>query len=200
MRLRHTRLYVVALTALCLCAAAVAAALVTGSSSGEAVSAAPRQSAAAEARAWLASGARQRTFGTPLPMAREKPARGADAMSEIWAGPAAEAYADQAYPHANVDFAQVQAALEQAKGFAKHGDSLKADWDEVGPFTLDVARTPNPNNPLGDVIGGTQDNGTLAYSGAGPGSTSSAVTAVRPESTPGRGTSATTRTSTPRAT
>jgi len=26
--------------------------------------------------------------------------------------------------------------------------------------------TPNPNNPLGDVIGGTQDNGTLAYSGS----------------------------------
>jgi hypothetical protein len=149
MRLRHPRSYVVALTAVALCAAAVAAASLTGSSSSDAASAAPRQSSrAADLREWLASSARRTTFGTPLPMAREKLARGPEAAGEIWAGPAAEAYADTAYPHATVDFAQVQATLEQAKGFASRGDSLKADWDEVGPFTLDVAREPTQTNGL----------------------------------------------------
>src|SRR5215212_7468204 len=149
MRLRHTRSYVVALTAVALCAAAVAAASLTGSDSSDAVSAAPRQpTRAAELREWLGSSARQTTFGTPLPMAREKLARGTEATSEIWAGPAAEAYADTAYPHAIVDFAQVQGALEEAKGFASRGDSLKADWEEIGPFTLDVAREATQTNGI----------------------------------------------------
>jgi hypothetical protein len=148
MRLRHTRLYVVALTAFCLCAAAVAAASLTGSGGGEKATAAAAQPLAAEARAWLTSGARQSTFGTPLPMAREKLGRGREAMREIWAGPAAEAYADTAYPHSAVDFAQVQTTLEQAKGFASRGDSLKADWEEVGPFTLDVAREATQTNGI----------------------------------------------------
>jgi hypothetical protein len=81
-------------------------------------------------------------------MAREKLGRGREAMREIWAGPAAEAYADQAYPHSGVDFAQVQTALEQAKVFASRGDSLKADWEEVGPFTLDVAREATQTNGI----------------------------------------------------
>jgi hypothetical protein len=148
MRPRHTRLYVVALTAACLCGAAVAAAVLTRSGGGDAASAAPRQSLAAEARAWLMSGARQSTYGVPLPMAREKLARGGEGIREIWAGAAAEAYADTAYPQAHVDFAQVQAALEQAKGFASRGDSLKQDWEEVGPFTLDVAREATQTNGI----------------------------------------------------
>jgi hypothetical protein len=149
MRLRHLRRsYVVALTALCLCGAAVAAASLTHSTAANGTSAARKQSRAAELREWLASSARTTTFGTPLPLAREKLAAGAEAQSEIWAGPAAEAYADQAIPHGTVDFAQVQAALEQAKGFASRGDSLKANWDEVGPFTLDVAREATQTNGI----------------------------------------------------
>jgi hypothetical protein len=149
MRLRHLRRsYVVALTALCLCGAAVAAASLTHSTADNGTSAARKQSRAAELREWLASSARTTTFGTPLPLAREKLAAGAEAQSEIWAGPAAEAYADQAIPHGSVDFAQVQAALEQAKGFASRGDSLKANWDEVGPFTLDVAREATQTNGI----------------------------------------------------
>jgi hypothetical protein len=149
MRLRHLRRsYVVALTALCLCGAAVAAASLTHSTADNGTSAARKQSRAADLREWLASSARTTTFGTPLPLAREKLAAGAEAQSEIWAGPAAEAYADQAIPHGTVDFAQVQAALEQAKGFSSRGDSLKANWDEVGPFTLDVAREATQTNGI----------------------------------------------------
>jgi hypothetical protein len=149
MRPRHLRRsYVVALTALCLCGAAVAAASLTRSAPDNGASAARKPSRAAELREWLASSARTSTFGTPLPVAREKLAAGAEAQSEIWAGPAAEAYADQAIPHGTVDFAQVQAALEQAKGFASRGDSLKANWDEVGPFTLDVAREATQTNGI----------------------------------------------------
>jgi hypothetical protein len=147
MRPRKTPLTIAAVAAACLCAAAVAAAFLT--TSGGTESAAPRapESLAEEAREFLRSRARQATQGIPLPMAREKTARGEGAR-EILAGPSAEAYADQAIPHGTIDFAQVEAALERAKHFGRHGDSLREDWEEVGPFTLDVAREATQTNGI----------------------------------------------------
>ena len=73
--------------------------------------------------------------------------------------------------------------------------------DELGLRTLQFQDlTPNPNNPLRDAIGGTQDNGTLGYSGSGTWLNFVAVTVGSPASTRGTGTSATTRTSTNRVT
>jgi hypothetical protein len=103
---------------------------------------------AEEARELLGSNARQTTRGISLPVAREKAAAGREAGRELLGGPAAEDYANMALPRQTIDFAQVQAALAEAKGFASHGDSLEQDWEEVGPFTLDVAREATQTNGI----------------------------------------------------
>ncbi len=147
MRKRSIRLVAAACALLGVCAAAgIAAVLTTDSGGGNAAVAQANVPAAKEALEFARSAAGQATQGVPLPVAREKAGR--EGMREIWSGASAEAYADQAYPHANIDFAQVQESLEQAKGFASKGDSLKADWEEVGPFTLDVAREATQTNGI----------------------------------------------------
>ncbi len=149
MRSRKFRLSAAAVALCAVAAATVAAAGLTGSSGGQAAPApAAKESLAEEAQEFLRSASRQATHGTPLPMAREKLGGGKEAAREIWAGPSAEVYADHAYPHSNVDFAQVEAALAEAKSFGRKGDSLKADWEEVGPFTLDVAREATQTNGI----------------------------------------------------
>ena len=148
MRKRNIRLIAALAAALCAVAAATVAAGLTGSGGGAAAPASAQESLAEEAQEFLRSSARQATRGTPLPMAREKLAGNKEAAREIWAGPSAEVYADHAYPHANVDFAQVEAALAEAKEFGRKGDSLRSDWEEVGPFTLDVAREATQTNGI----------------------------------------------------
>ena len=150
MRKPSTRLLVVAFAALCVVVTAAVAAVLTNSSNSEAaLAAAPTQEPLAEeAREFLRSRARQATQGIPLPMAREKIAGGQEAAREIAAGPGAEAYSDMAIPHATIDFAQVEASLARAKAFASKGDSLRQDWDEVGPFTLNVAREATQTNGI----------------------------------------------------
>ena len=56
----------------------------------------------------------------------------------------------------------------------------------------------NPANPLGQLLGGTQDNGTFSYTGSTAWFESSAVTVASPASTPATARSATTTTTTPR--
>jgi hypothetical protein len=146
MRKRNIRLLAAAFVLLSVFAAAGLAAVLTDSGGDNAAAAPAAVPSAKEALEFARSAAGQATQGVPLPVAREKAGR--EGMREIWQGASAEAYADQAYPHANIDFAQVQESLEQAKGFASKGDSLKVDWEEVGPFTLNVAREATQTNGI----------------------------------------------------
>jgi hypothetical protein len=98
----------------------------------------------AEARAFARSKARQSIVGANVAMARERLA-GNEGVREILFGAAAEQYSDNAYPHWTIDFTQQQAALRAAK---RHGDDRGARWDEVGPFTLDVAREATQTNGI----------------------------------------------------
>jgi hypothetical protein len=141
--------------ALLILGAVVAAALRTPSGAGGA--AAPPQASGSlgrEALAFLYSPARSRTHGIPLPMAREKLARGREASREIMRGAAQEAYADLAYPHKTIAVAQQQAAVAAMR---RHDDDDDDDnggggrrprWEEVGPFTLEIAREATQNNGL----------------------------------------------------
>jgi hypothetical protein len=148
MRKRNIRLVAAAFAMLCVLAAAATAAVLTDSGGSDVATVRANVSAAKEAQEFARSAAGQATQGVPVPIAREKAGAGNEGMREIWSGASAETYADQAYPHATIDFAQVQESLEQAKGFASKGDSLKADWEEVGPFTLDVAREATQTNGI----------------------------------------------------
>jgi hypothetical protein len=128
MRTRNTRLLVGAATALCvLIAAGVAAALVNSGGSPGPASAAARESLAEESLEFIRSDAARATQGVPFAVAREKFAAGKEAGGELLTGPAAEDYANTALPRQTIDFAQVEAALEQAKHFGSHGDSHEAD-------------------------------------------------------------------------
>ena len=149
MRTRNTRLLAGAAAGFCvLIAAGVAAALVGTEGTTAPPSAAPRESLAEEALEFIRSDAGRATRSVPFAVAREKLAVGKEAGGEILTGPAAEDYSDTALPRQTIDFAQVEAALERAKHFGSHGDSHEADWEEVGPFTLDVAREATQTNGI----------------------------------------------------
>jgi hypothetical protein len=53
--------------------------------------------------------------------------------------PAAQAYADQAYPFAGIGIAQTRAASSAAGRVRGHGPKHGGAWQELGPFTNDVA-------------------------------------------------------------
>src|SRR3954467_5182987 len=53
--------------------------------------------------------------------------------------PAAQAYADQAYPFAGIGIAQTRAASNAAGKLRGHSPKHGGAWDELGPFTNDVA-------------------------------------------------------------
>ena len=102
-----------------------------------------------------------------MPVAREKGSRGREASREIVNGFAQQAYADLAFPHKTVAVAQLQGALAAMR---KHNNDDADDgrhrgrpWEEVGPFTLDVAREATQNNGLP-----TQWSGRLTAMAADP--------------------------------
>ena len=150
---KKTQAVVVGVAALLVLGAVLSAGLLTTSEGSSAAAPDASQSKGREALAFLYSGARERTHGIPLPMAREKLARGREASLEIRRGPAQEAYADLAYPHKTIAVAQQQAALAAMR---RHDDDDDDDggggsgrrprWGEVGPFTLEVAREATQNN------------------------------------------------------
>jgi hypothetical protein len=148
MRTRNTRLLAGGAAALCVLIAAGVATLVSSGDSTAPASASARESLAEEALEFIRSDAARATQGVPFAVAREKFAAGKEAGGELLTGPAAEDYANTALPRQTIDFAQVEAALEQAKHFGSHGDSHEADWEEVGPFTLDVAREATQTNGI----------------------------------------------------
>ena len=86
--------------------------------------------------------------GVPVPVAREKALRGREASREIVAGFAQQAYQDLAYPHKTVATAQLEGALQAMRRHGRGDDRRGRRWEEVGPFTLDVAREATQNNGL----------------------------------------------------
>lgn len=53
--------------------------------------------------------------------------------------PAAEDYANRAYPNSTIDFAQTQTSMKDAKKVLKHtGAKLPKPWEAIGPDTLNV--------------------------------------------------------------
>jgi hypothetical protein len=140
--------------ALCVLAAALTAGLLTkGSGVARSVGLGAGENEAAgkalgtEALAYARSAAGQSVRGVPVPMGREKLTPGKEASREIMFGASAENYSDMAYPHANIDFAQQQGALRAAKrnGGDGHGGP---SWDEVGPYTLNIAREATQTNGI----------------------------------------------------
>jgi hypothetical protein len=77
--------------------------------------------------------------------------------------PAAQEYANRAYPFSGVGIAQTLAADKAAKKIKGHGAKHNQGWQEVGPFTLDVT-------PLGTQTFGrpTQWSGRVTALAAGP--------------------------------
>ena len=149
--MRKKTLGLIAVCALVVITAAFAAAVKLGPASSSSAAAGPAAgSLAREALAYRYSG--RESFGIPVPVAREKAARGREASREIVNGFAQQAYADLAFPHKTVAVAQLQGALA---AMHRHNDDGDDDgrrrgrrWEEVGPFTLDVAREATQNNGL----------------------------------------------------
>ena len=108
------------------------------------------QPAAAPAAPSLAQEALAYRYGTrhasgiPVPVAREKAGR--EASREIVAGFAQRAYEDLAYPRKAVATAQLEGALQAMRRHGRGEDRRSRRWEEVGPFTLDVAREATQNN------------------------------------------------------
>ena len=150
--MRKKTFALVAVCALVFVIAAVAAAVKLGpaSSTSSAAAGPTAGSWAREALAYQYS--RRESFGIPVPVAREKGARGREASREIVNGFAQQAYADLAFPHKTVAVAQLQGALAAMRrhnnGADDDGRSRGRPWEEVGPFTLDVAREATQNNGL----------------------------------------------------
>jgi hypothetical protein len=152
-RRRRRRIAAAAGVAVVVLAAAITAGLLTRgeTTAGSGTSALAENEGVAnplgmEAYAFIRSAAGQTVRGVPLPMAREKIVPGREATREFVAA-AQEAYADLAYPHKTVAVAQQQAALAAMRSH-KGGKNGSGRWDEVGPFTLDVAREATQNNGL----------------------------------------------------
>ena len=109
--MRKKTFALVAVCALVVVIAAVAAAVKLGpaGSTSSAAAGPAAGSLAREALAYQYSG--RESFGIPVPVAREKGARGREASREIVNGFAQQAYADLAFPHKTVAVAQLQGAL-----------------------------------------------------------------------------------------
>ena len=150
--MRKKTLGLIAVCALVVITAAVAAAVKMGpaGSSGSAAAEPAAGSLAREALAYQYSG--RESFGIPVPVAREKGAHSREASREIVNGFAQQAYADLAFPHKTVATAQLQGALAAMHRHNKNADDngrhRGRSWEEVGPFTLDVAREATQNNGL----------------------------------------------------
>ena len=86
--------------------------------------------------------------GVPVPVAREKALPGREASREIVSGFAQQAYEDLAYPHKTVATAQLEGALQAMRRHGRGEDRRSPRWEEVGPFTLDVAREATQNSGL----------------------------------------------------
>ena len=150
--MRKKTFALVAVCALVVVIAAVAAAVKLGpaGSTSSAAAGPAAGSLAREALAYQYSG--RESFGIPVPVAREKGARGREASREIVNGFAQQAYADLAFPHKTVAAAQLQGALAAMRKHNNNADDggrqRGRGWEEVGPFTLDVAREATQNNGL----------------------------------------------------
>jgi Arc-like DNA binding domain len=152
-RRRRRRIAAAAAVAVAVLAAAITAGLLTrgGTTAGSGSSALVENEGIAnplglEAYSFIRSAAGQSVRGVPLPMAREKIVPGREATREFVAA-AQEAYEDLAYPHKTVAVTQQQGALAAMRSHqGRAGGGLR--WDEVGPFTLDVAREATQNNGL----------------------------------------------------
>jgi hypothetical protein len=91
--------------------------------------------------------------GVPAPVAQEKLATGREALRERAHSAAREAYADLAFPHATVAVEQQQGALAAMRRHEGDDDDDDDDgggrrgsrWEEVGPFTFDVATEATQN-------------------------------------------------------
>jgi hypothetical protein len=148
--MRKRTLAVAAASAAVLGAAAVAFAAGLLTSQAEPV-AAPRVKPAAQEALSHALFSAGRIQGVPVPVARERIASGREALREHFFGATQEAYADLAFPHATVAVAQQQGALAAMR---RHDDDNDDDggsgprWEEVGPFTLDVATEATQNAGL----------------------------------------------------
>ncbi|HEU4942286.1 MAG TPA: hypothetical protein VFT18_03415 [Gaiellaceae bacterium] len=125
-------------------AAALAAAVALKPAAQAEAQAEAGESLGQEALDYVYGGNRAR--GVPIPVAREKTAPGREAPRE-GIGVAEEAYEDLAYPHTTVGVAQLQRALSAMKRLDSTGAALAAGaWEEVGPFTMNVAQEATQNN------------------------------------------------------
>ncbi len=147
--MRRKTLGLIAVSALVLVAIAVAGAM--------ALSPASTQSGARAGKELPYPSASQRmTLGVPLPVAREKVAGGREAFLEGIAH-SQQAYADLAIPHKTVATAQLQGALSAMRRHDDENDDVRGRrWEEVGPFTLDVATEATQNAGLPTEWSGRQ--------------------------------------------
>ena len=120
--MRKKTFALVAVCALVVVIAAVAAAVKLGpaGSTSSAAAGPAAGSLAREALAYQYSG--RESFGIPVPVAREKGARGREASREIVNGFAQQAYADLAFPHKTVAVAQLQGALAAMRRHNNNAD------------------------------------------------------------------------------
>ena len=126
--MRKKTFALVAVCALVVVIAAVAAAVKLGPA-GSTSSAAAGPAAGSLAREALAYQYWTRELGIPVPVAREKGARGREASREIVNGFAQQAYADLAFPHKTVAVAQLQGALAAMR---KHNNDADDDGRHRG--------------------------------------------------------------------
>jgi hypothetical protein len=152
MKRRNSRLVASFAVALVVLVAALTAGLLTKGSKGLPAGVTSGESETAgktlgtEARAFARSTMRRTVRGVPVPMAREHMSPGREASREFVAA-SEEAYSDLAYPHTTIAMQQQQNALAAAKRNGRDGRGGPG-WDEVGPFTLNVAREATQNNGL----------------------------------------------------
>ena len=142
--MRRKTLGLTVVSALVLVAIAVAGAMAMKPAAPPAAAPSAAPSLAQEALAYR-YGTRHAS-GIPVPVAREKASR--EASREIVAGFAQRAYEDLAYPRKAVATAQLEGALEAMRRHGRGEDRRSRRWEEVGPFTLDVAREATQNNGL----------------------------------------------------
>ena len=138
--------------------AAAAALVIAAAALGAAVVLSPASSQAAKPAKELPflSAAQRATLGVPLPVAREKFAGGREAFLESVAH-SQQAYADLAYPHKTVATEQLQVALAAMRRHDDEDDGIRGRrWEEVGPFTLDVATEATQNAGLPTQWSGRQ--------------------------------------------
>src|SRR5918999_4352194 len=137
--MRRKTFGLVAAAALVIAAAAVGAAIAFSPASSQSAVPAGKEPA-------NLSPTQRATLGVPLPGAREKFAGGREAFLEGIAQ-SQQAYADLAIPHKTVATAQLQGALSAMRRHDDDNDDVRGRrWEEVGPFTLDVATEATQNN------------------------------------------------------